>query len=67
MDRFRPRWDDVASMPVRMSAGLAKGVPMRVWSLSAALLLVQQLDLGMAAMFDQLRDLHADRWTRFSL
>lgn len=67
LDRFRPRWDDVASMPVRMSAGLARGVPMRMWSLSAALLLAQQLDLGMAAMFEKLKDLPPGRLQRFSL
>ena len=61
LDRFRPRWDDVAATPVRRSAGLAKGVPLRVWSLSGALLLTQQLDLGMAAMFDQHQDLPPDR------
>lgn len=67
LDRFRPRWDDVAATPVRMSAGLAKGVPLRVWSLSGGLLLAQQFDLGMAAMFGKLKDLPPDRWAGFSL
>ena len=66
LDRFRPRWDDVTATPVRRSAGLAKGVPLRVWSVSAALLLEQQLDLAMAAMFVKLKDLPPDRWTKFS-
>ena len=43
LQRLNPRWDKVASTPVRPSAKLARALPSRVWSLSGALLLIRPL------------------------
>ena len=58
--RFNPRWDQPTSVPVRPPPPDAAQIPASVWSISAALLLVQPLDVGMGTMFQRLRSFPAD-------
>ena len=55
LQRFNRHWDEITFTPVRPSADLVRAIPWRVWSLSSALLLVTQLEVGMATMFRRLK------------
>ena len=58
LQRINPQWDEVASTTMRPPTVRTAGrqVPPRVWSLSAALLVVPHLDAGMTTMFRRLQD-----------
>lgn len=60
LDRYAPMWDQPIFVPVRPASPAAAPVPATVWSISAALLLVHPLDVGMESMFQRLRSFAPD-------